>query len=78
MAATRISVKSFDDLTLISITQATKRYRCSRSHIEREIKKGNIDSYRPANKRWIDQESADAWFLSKKEKPVFRKGNRKR
>ena len=57
-------------MKLITYQEATERYRCSRKTLERAIKKGEIDAYRPGRKVLLDEATVKAWFKSRQIRPV--------
>ena len=53
----------------ITYEEAAERYKCDKRSIRNAILSGKVEAYRPGKAVLIDVKSADAWFLSTKQKP---------
>lgn len=64
-------------MKLITYEEAAEQYRCHRATVERAVKKGKIEAYKPGKLVLLNAESVNEWFLSTQIKPV-RTGGRPR
>lgn len=55
---------TYDDLDLIPISEAAKRYFCSISTLERRADEGCLLIFRGGETRMVDRKTGDEWFLS--------------
>jgi len=61
-------------MKMLTYQEAADQYRCSKKTLERAVKRGDIDAYRPGKLVLLDEATVKAWFLSKQVRPVRRTG----
>lgn len=65
-------------MKLLTYDEAAQLYRCSKKTLERAVKSGAIDAYRPGKLVLLDAATVLAWFKSKKIRPVRTLGRPRR
>lgn len=65
-------------MDLLTYREAATKYRCSAKTLERAVKRGLIDAYRPGQHVVLDADTVEVWFKGTKQQPVRSTGGRRK
>jgi len=64
-------------MKLVTYEQVEERFHCSKKTLQRAVKAGEVDAYRPGKRVLLDEATVMSWVMSKKIRPVRSPGSRR-